>query len=94
MVLIFALNLLNIILVNIYYFKDYLNLLLINNNFYIYSFMQTYEGWVRVPISSSGSGTRPIKVQVEANSVADAVGMLRGQYGPENVIGFPTKVND
>jgi hypothetical protein len=56
--------------------------------------MATYEGWVRVPISSSGSGTRPIKVQVEANSVADALGMLRGQYGPENVVGFPTKVNN
>jgi len=56
--------------------------------------MQTYEGWVRVPISSSGSGTRPIKVTVQANSVADAVAMLRGQYGSENVIGFPTKVND
>ena len=61
---------------------------------YLYFLMATYEGWVRVPISSSGSGTRPIKVQVEANSVADAVGMLRGQYGPENVVGFPTKVND
>jgi len=56
--------------------------------------MATYECWVRVPISSSGSGTRLIKVKVEANSVADAVGMLRGQYGSENVIGFPTKVND
>ena len=56
--------------------------------------MATYEGWVRVPISSSGSSTRPIKVQVEANSVADAVGMLRGQYGAENVIGHPSKVKD
>ena len=56
--------------------------------------MATYEGWVRVPISSSGSGMRPIKVQVEANSVADAVGMLRGQYGAENVIGHPSKVKD
>jgi hypothetical protein len=56
--------------------------------------MQTYEGWVRVPLNSSGSGTRLVKVNVQANSVADAVSILRGQYGPENVIGFPTKVND
>jgi hypothetical protein len=56
--------------------------------------MATYEGWVRVPLNSIDKGTRPIKVKVEANSAADAVGMLRGQYGAENVVGVPTKVND
>ncbi len=56
--------------------------------------MATYEGWVRVPLGPGSTGTRNIKVQVEANSVADAVGMLRGQYGAENVIGHPSKVKD
>jgi len=56
--------------------------------------MATYEGWVRVPLGPGSTGTRNIKVQVEANSPGDAVGMLRGQYGSENVIGHPWKVKD
>lgn len=55
--------------------------------------MFTYEGWVRVPVNPSGNSTRVVKVNVEANSLADALSILRGQYGPENVVGFPIKVN-
>lgn len=52
--------------------------------------MATYEGWVRVPLGPGNTGTRVVKVQVEANSAGDAAGILRGQYGYENVVGIPS----
>lgn len=68
-----------------------LNYLMAFINYFNYKiFMATYEGWVRVPLGPGNTGTRVVKVQVEANSAGDAAGILRGQYGYENVVGIPS----
>ena len=56
--------------------------------------MATFKCWVRVPMDSRSSSKRPVEVTVEANSVADALAILRSQHGNENVVGHPVKVND
>jgi hypothetical protein len=56
--------------------------------------MATFKSWVRVPVDSSSSSKRPVEVTVEANSVADALAILRSQHGSENVVGHPMKISD
>ena len=56
--------------------------------------MATYECWVRVPISQNSSSKRPVKVQVTANNISDALAILRSQHGADNVVGAPIKIND
>ncbi len=56
--------------------------------------MATFKCWVRVPVDSSSLNKRPVEVTVVANSVADALAILRSQHGSENVVGHPVKVND
>ena len=56
--------------------------------------MATFKCWVRVPVDSSSSSKRAVEVTVEANSVADALAILRSQHGSENVVGHPVKVSD
>ena len=55
--------------------------------------MATFKCWVRVPVNPTSPSKRPAEVMVQANSVADALAILRSQHGSENVIGHPVKVN-
>ena len=56
--------------------------------------MPVYKLWVRVPVSSSSSQTRPVQIEITANNPTDAISIAKGQYGAENVTNSATKVRD
>ncbi len=45
--------------------------------------MKTYVAWVRVP--DGFSGTRLVEAFVQASSYYDALCLLQGKYGRENI---------
>ncbi len=52
--------------------------------------LNTYECWVKVPISSTS--TQSTKVQVQAMNALAARGQLNAMYGIKNVISLPTQI--
>ena len=52
--------------------------------------LNTYECWVKVPISSNI--TQSTKVRVQAMNALVARGQLNAMYGVKNVISLPTQV--
>jgi urocanate hydratase len=52
--------------------------------------LNTYECWVKVPISSTS--TQSTKVHVQAMNALAARGQLNAQYGFNNVISLPIQV--
>ncbi len=52
--------------------------------------MQMFEAQVKVPVST---WMQPTNVRIPANNVTEALGMLKAQYGANNVIGLPILVN-
>lgn len=52
--------------------------------------LNTYECWVKVPISSTS--TQSTKVRVQAMNALAARGQLNAMYGMKNVIGIPLEV--
>ena len=52
--------------------------------------LNTYECWVKVPISSTS--TQSTKVQVQAMNALAARGQLNTIYGIKNVISLPTQI--
>jgi hypothetical protein len=53
--------------------------------------LNTYECWVKVPISQTS--TQSTKVRVEAMNALAARGQLNAQYGIANVISLPMQVS-
>lgn len=52
--------------------------------------LNTYECWVKVPISKTS--TQSTKVRVEAMNALAARGQLNAQYGFNNVLSLPMQV--
>ncbi len=52
--------------------------------------LNTYECWVKVPISSTS--TQSTKVRVQALNALAARGQLNAMYGVKNVISLPTQI--
>jgi len=52
--------------------------------------LNTYECWVKVPISSTS--TQSTKVRVQAMNALAARGQLNVMYGVKNVISLPTQI--
>ena len=52
--------------------------------------LNTYECWVKVPISSTS--TQSTKVLIQAMNALAARGQLNAMYGIKNVISLPTQV--
>ncbi len=52
--------------------------------------LNTYECWVKVPISKTS--TQSTKVQVQAMNAVAARGQLNAMYGLANVISLPMQV--
>ena len=52
--------------------------------------LNTYECWVKVPISSTS--TQSTKVRVQAMNALAARGQLNAMYGVKNVVSLPTQV--
>lgn len=48
--------------------------------------MKTYEGYVRTP------NGMVVKAQVQAECTIDAINLLRGMYGPDNLVHLPSEV--
>ena len=54
--------------------------------------LNTYECWVKVPISSTS--TQSTKVRVQAMNALAARGQLNAMYGLANVISLPTQIRN
>ena len=54
--------------------------------------LNTYECWVKVPISSTS--TQSTKVRVSAMNAIAARGQLNAMYGIKNVLSLPTQIRD
>jgi hypothetical protein len=54
--------------------------------------LNTYECWVKVPISKTS--TQSTKVRVEAMNALAARGQLNAQYGFNNVMSLPIQVSN
>ncbi len=52
--------------------------------------LNTYECWVKVPISKTS--TQSTKVQVQAMNALAARGQLNAMYGIKNVISLPMQI--
>jgi len=48
--------------------------------------MKTYEAYVRTP------NGMVVKTHIQAECSLDAINLLRGMYGPDNLVHLPTEV--